>query len=383
MRNILLIAIGAILIVAAIFAANAIIDSNTQTRPPAEKIVKTVYTDVVKNTTIPIIIPANGNLVAKNRLELYSEVQGIFQYSTHDFKAGQEYRRGETLLRINSSEYYASVQAAKSDFVNLITSLMPDLRLDYPEAFPKWERYLNNFDIDKSTPALPEITSEKERYFITGRGVFSSYYSVKNLEQRLGKYSIVAPFTGVLTEALVTRGTLIRSGQKLGEFIDTSVYELELGIAKNFSDLLNEGEKVTLTALEGTKTYTGTVTRINSRIDQTTQTIKVFVEVKGDELKEGMYMEAQLEAREEPNAIEIARKLLIDEREIFVVRDSLLDVIEVDPVYFSSEKVVIKGVPDGTVMLSRTIPGAYAGMLVKQAEESTTPVNDTISKTTD
>ncbi|QNJ97053.1 efflux RND transporter periplasmic adaptor subunit [Constantimarinum furrinae] len=383
MRNILLFAIGAILIVAAIFAANAIIDSNTQTRPPAEKIIKTVYTEVVTNTTIPIIIPANGNLVAKNRLELYSEVQGIFQYSSRDFKAGQTYNRGETLLRINSSEYYASVQAAKSDFVNLITSLMPDLRLDYPEAFPKWERYLNNFNIDQSTPALPEITSEKEKYFITGRGVFSSYYSVKNLEQRLGKYSITAPFNGVLTEALVTRGTLIRSGQKLGEFIDTSVYEVELGIAKNFSDLLKEGEKVSLTALEGSKTYTGTVSRINGRIDQTTQTIKVFVEVQGDDLKEGMYMEAMLEAREEPNAIKIARKLLVDEREIFIVKDSILEVMTVDPVYFSSEEVVLKGVPDGTEILSRTVPGAYAGMLVKIGNESTTQQADSTLKTTE
>jgi multidrug efflux pump subunit AcrA (membrane-fusion protein) len=260
---------------------------------------------------------------------------------------------------------------------------MPDLRLDYPEAFPKWQNYLNSIHIDKSTPPLPETTSEKERHFITGRGVLSSYYSIKNLEQRLGKYGITAPFSGVLTEALVTRGTLIRSGQKLGEFIDTSVYEVELGIAKNFSDLLKEGEKVSLSSLEGSNTYTGTVTRINGRIDQSTQTIKVFVEVKGEDLKEGMYMEAQLQARDEPNAIKIARKLLIDEREIFVVRDSVLDVMQVAPVYFSKEEVVVKGIPDGTQILSRTVPGAYAGMLVKVGNERTSTEVDTISKTTE
>tara|TARA_R110002072_G_scaffold59514_2_gene151558 strand:+ start:38535 stop:39713 length:1179 start_codon:yes stop_codon:yes gene_type:complete len=382
-RKILLFIIGAVLIIGALFAASAIIESNKKVRPTAEKVVKTVFTETVTNSTVPIVVPANGALVAKNRLELYAEVQGVFRSSSHDFKAGQEYRRGQTLLSIDAAEYYASVQAAKSDFINLITSLMPDLRLDYPEAFPEWQSYLNNFDLTKSVPPLPEVNSEKVKYFITGRGVMSSYYNVKNLEQRLSKYNISAPFTGVLTEALVTKGTLIRQGQKLGEFIDPSVYELELGIAKNFSDLLELGEKVVLTVPQGTQQFTGVVSRINSSIDTNTQTIKVFVEVAGEGLKEGMYMEALLNARDEPNAIKIPRKLLIDEKELYVVRDSILDLIEVDPIYFSSEEVVVKGVPDGTQILSRTVPGAFAGMLVKVGNVSNSEVIENTNSTTD
>ena len=149
------------------------------------KEVKTVFVKEVQNRTVPIVIPANGNLTAKNRLELYAEVQGVFRSSAHDFKPGQQYSRGQTLLNLDASEYYASVQAAKSELFNLITSIMPDLRLDYPDYYEKWQRYLDGFDINTSTPELPETASEKERYFITGRGIFSSYYNVKNLEQRL------------------------------------------------------------------------------------------------------------------------------------------------------------------------------------------------------
>ena len=381
MRKIILFAIGVIIIVGAIFAANYIISSNEKVKPKAEKVVKTVFVEEARNSTIPIIIPANGNLVAKNRLELFSEVQGVFNSSSHDFKAGQEYRRGETLIRINSAEYYASVQAAKSEFYNLITSLMPDLRLDYPEAFPTWNAYLSNFDVNSTTPELPKTTAENVNYFITGRGVYSAYYNVKNLEQRLGKYSIRAPFSGIVTEALVTTGTLIRPGQKLGEFIDTSVFELELAIGKKFSDLLKIGEAVELKSIDTDKTYMGKVVRVNGRIDQATQTIKVFVEVKDENLKEGMYLEAQLEAREEPNAIKLPRKLLVDERKLFILKDSVLDVIDVEPIYFSDKDVVVKGVPNGTVLLSRSVPGAYAGMLVKVGEDapvSETNTNDTL-----
>ncbi|HAT66656.1 MAG TPA: efflux transporter periplasmic adaptor subunit, partial [Flavobacteriaceae bacterium] len=240
----------------------------------------------------------------------------------------------------------------------------------------------NSININKSLPPLPETSSEKVNYFITGRGVTTSYYNIKNLEQRLGKYSISAPFSGVLTEALVTKGTLIRQGQKLGEFIDTSVYELELSIGKNYSDLLSLGEKVALNSIDGNDTFTGTVTRVNSSIDQATQTIKVYVEVKGEGLKEGMYLEAQLEAKEEPNAIKLSRKLLVNESEIFIVRDSILDVLEVEPVYFSSKDMVVKGIPDGTQVVSRPVAGAYAGMLVKVYKEANT-TDTTSTKTTE
>jgi multidrug efflux pump subunit AcrA (membrane-fusion protein) len=77
-RKIILFFLGAILIVGSTFVAVQIIESNKKERPKAPKIVKTVFAESVSNTTIPITISASGTLVAKNRLELYAEVQGVF-----------------------------------------------------------------------------------------------------------------------------------------------------------------------------------------------------------------------------------------------------------------------------------------------------------------
>ena len=369
MRKLILTILGVLLIIASFFFAYKLIESKNKVKPVPQKVVKTVFVDTVKNSTIPIVIPANGNLTAKRRVELYAEVQGIFTPGSTLFKAGQTYRQGQTLIRIDASEYYASVQSAKSNLYNSIAAIMADLRLDFPEVFPKWQAYLNGFDLNRTTPKLPSMASEKENYFITGRGIVSNYYNVKNLEQRLSKYTISAPFDGILTEALVTEGSLIRSGQKLGEFIDPSVYEMEVAISKSFANLLKVGEKVELNNLDGTETFTGIVSRVNGSIDATTQTITVFIEVKSELLKEGMYLEARLDAKQEENAIEINRNLLLDTNQIFVVRDGVLDVVDVKPVYFSDTKVVLKDVPNGAIILSRSVPGAYAGMLVKIFED--------------
>ena len=371
MRKYILGALGIVLIVGSFLFAKRLIANKTRPRPIAEKVVKTVFTDTVENQTIQIVIPANGSLVAKRRVELFSEVQGIFRPGNKLFRAGQKYGRGQTIIAIDASEFYASVQSAKSNLYNSIAAILPDLRLDFPDVFQKWETYLNNFDLSKTTPELPKTDTEKENYFITGRGIISSYYNVKNLEQRLSKYNITAPFSGIVTEALVTEGSLIRSGQKLGTFIDPAVYEMEVALTKSYANLLKVGEDVTLNNLEKTETYKGIVTRVNGSINPTTQTITAFIEVKDDNLKEGMYLEAQLDAKQEENAIEINRNLLLESNEIFVVRDSILDVLPVNPVFFGESKVVLKNVPDGTIILSRPVPGAYSGMLVKQYVEQT------------
>ena len=371
MRKIILSVIGVLLIIASFFLAKTLIANKNKPKPVLEKVIKTVFIDTVRNGDVQIKIPANGSLVAKRRVEIYSEVQGIFKGGSVLFKPGQKYSAGQSLIRIDASEYYASVQSAKSNLYNSIAAIMPDLRLDFPEVYQKWQNYLNAFDLNKTAPKLPEMSSEKENYFITGRGIVSSYYNLKNLEQRLSKYVITAPFSGILTEALVTEGTLIRSGQKLGEFIDPTDYEMEVAISKTYANLLKVGETVVLTNLNKTETYQGKISRVNGSIDQTTQTITAYIDVKDPNLKEGIYLEANITGNTVLDAIEIDRNLLLEDQQVFVINDGLLATLSVTPIYFSETKVILKGLPNGTILLKKPVPGAYAGMMVKPFESNT------------
>jgi multidrug efflux pump subunit AcrA (membrane-fusion protein) len=123
------------------------IDSNKKNKRKAPKIVKTVFVEKVQNKEIPIVINASGNLVAKHKIDLYSEVQGVLQPMPKDFRPGNKYRKGEVMLRINNEEHYANLQAQKSNLFNAITSIMPDIRLYFPDEYKKWEDYLEGFDL--------------------------------------------------------------------------------------------------------------------------------------------------------------------------------------------------------------------------------------------
>ena len=369
MRKYISIALGIVLVVGAVFLVKTMIESNKKPERKAAKIVKTVYIDIVENKDIPITIKANGNLVAKNKIEIFSEVQGVLQAITKEFKAGNTYKKGEVILKINNEEHYANLQAQKSTLYNTITSIMPDIRLDYPVEYEKWQAYLISFDFDKTTPVLPEINSEKEKFFVSGRNIYTTYYNVKNMEVRLNKYIIRAPFKGILTEALVNPGSLVRQGQKLGEFINPSIYEMEVAINANYIDLLQTGNSVKLHNLNSSNTWTGKIIRVNGKIEQASQTVKAFIQVAGKELREGMYLEANLVAKQEKDAYEMPRKLLVNNESVYVLKDSVLDLVKVNPVYFKENSVVIKGLENGTEVLAKNVPGAYAGMIVKVAND--------------
>ena len=370
MRKIIIVAAGVVVLGISFLVSNYLKNSKKIPKQKVTKVEKTVFVKEVKNEEVAISISANGNLVAKNKVDIYSEVQGVLQATGKDFRVGVSYKKGQTLLKINNQEFYASIQSQRSSLQNLIASIMPDIRLDYPESFDSWSKYLKNFDINKTVQLIPSPKSDKEKYFITGRNIYTTYYVVKNLEARLGKYNIRAPFNGVLTEALVTNGTLVRSGQKMGEFIDTSVFELVLSVNGGLVDILEVGKTVELYNLEKTKVWSGKVSRINGKIDQASQTVQVFIEVRGKNLREGMYLEANVPVRAEKEAIEINRKLLVENKSLYVVNNNVLDLIEINPVHFNESTVVVKGLRNGMQLVDKPVGGAYAGMPVKIFSEA-------------
>jgi multidrug efflux pump subunit AcrA (membrane-fusion protein) len=286
--------------------------------------------------------------------------------TSKEFKPGNSYRRGELMIKIRDNDYSANLQAQKSSLQNLITSALPDLRLDFPDAYLKWDQYVRDFNMDKPVPPLPETTSEQEKFFITGKNIYTTFYATKNMELVYNKYNLHAPFTGIVTEALVNPGSLVRPGQKLGDFIDPSVYEMEVAVGKSFYPYISVGQKVLVSeGVASDRSWEGNIIRINGKVDQATQTVQAFIELMGSNLKEGMYLEAEIHGKQELNAFEVNRNLLINQSELFVVENGALSSKTVEPVYFTQSTVVVRGLEDGDQLVNRPVSGGYHGMEVQ------------------
>ncbi|GAA5221364.1 efflux RND transporter periplasmic adaptor subunit [Membranihabitans marinus] len=357
--------LGGLIIVGSILLSQQIVSAKEKPQTQVNKTITKTYAQTVKNSEIPIIIEEKGSLEALHKVELYSEVQGVLKTASKLFKPGQTYANGEVIMEIDDAEFNAGLIAQKSILYNLIAQVMPDLNLDYPEVFDKWNQYLNQFDIHKKVTSLPEFDNDKEKFFINSKNIVSTYYNIKNLEERHKKYTLRVPFHSIVTEAMVYPGTLIRSGQKLGSIINPSQYELAVSVNESYKDYLMIGKSVVLYNLEKTQSWKGRIARIDATVNTTTQGIKVYIEVSGKGLKEGMYLSAELEGRSIEQGYEVSRKLLVNNSQIYIIEDQKLKLIPVDVEYFKSKTAIISNLVDGSQLLENPIPGAYEGMIVE------------------
>lgn len=372
MRKSILATLAVLLLLVSIFVAKKIAVAGKRPAQEFQKIIKKAYVQNVQNKAIRVNINATGTLVAKNSIDLFSEVQGVLKPSKKEYREGVKYRKGETILAIESDEFVANLRAQKSGFINSLAAIMPDLKLDFPKEFQKWQSYLNRLEVNLPTPALPKVASDKEKFFLTGRSIQTNYYNLKNLETRLQKFKIKAPYDGVLTQTLVNQGTLVRTGQQLGVFMDDTVFELVVNLKETDLYFFQEGSEVRVSNISNTKNWQGKVNRINAVVNSETQTVKIYITVVGEGLKEGMFLNASLQAKEITNAIKLPRALLIGNEQVYIVENELLKLVKINPVHFTDKEVVIQGLQDGIKVLSRTMPGAFDGMQVQSVIENET-----------
>ena len=324
----------------------------------------------VRNEDIMAPIHMTGPLTAYNRIDLYAEVSGLLMNTNPPFKPGIPLKKGDVILQIDDGVYRNTVLAQRSALLNQITLLLPDLRIDYPESIDKWSAYLQAFQIGQNLAPLPEAASDRERYFIASRNIYQQYYATKSMEETLAKYVIKAPFDGVISIADVNPGALIRTGQKLGEFVGTDVFELEAAVALDEAKRLRAGQSVRMTSEDMPGVFQGSIQRVNSVIDPASMSVKVYVHSTDARLRDGMYMSGVAEGLPVPNVVSIKRDLLTNGN-IYIVKDSLLALQPVSVVSDAGENIFVRGIEDGTQILGEVWQEAKPGKKIPGPE----PVN--------
>ncbi len=341
--------------------------SSSKASPPRNEAIasaRAVRVLTAQNGPVRLSIPITGRLRATDRMLINAEVGGTLQRTGKTFREGFTFRQGEVLFRIDNSEVRAQLNAQQSAFLRTLVQLLPDLRLDLPEAATKWDAYLKSVPVEGQLPVLPAPASEQERNYLAGRGVLDQYYGIRALYERLAKYAITAPFDGVVVSAAVEPGTIVTPGTRLGEFIAPGTLELETAIGAGELALVHVGDTLRLTSTEGPGSWTGRIIRIGEVIDATTQSVKLFVQVAGKDLRDGQYLSGTIEAGSLNNAVSVPRSALLEDRSLYTVKDSSLQKVPVSVLHQGVEQAVVRGLADGQLVVTDRLSGAYEGLRV-------------------
>ena len=348
-----------------IFAKGKLSAMATKEEIRDEKIKPRVKVIAVANDTVALPITVYGKLNAAERVDLLAEVSGTFMGGDAPFLEGVAFKKGQVLLQVDNAEATANVMSLKGNFINSVLAILPDVRADYPEAYQAWESYYDALSLSIPLPELPSVQSKLEKFLIA-RSIQSAFYQVKSAEERLEKYSIRAPFDGKVAQASVKKGNLVSPGRALGTFVGTGGYELKGAVTLAYADQLKLGQSITFKSPDRKGSWKGQVDRISPVVDGASQSINLIATVKGNDLKEGMYLTGTIANVEVYDALRVPAYMVFDNEYVYTVEsDSVLAKTAIQVVEWFDENIVITGLNNGQWLVDAPTLKAASGTLVE------------------
>lgn len=315
-----------------------------------------------------ITIRANGRLGSSRNVILTAEVPGKLLQGDVKLKGGSQFRNGQFLFGIDDTEYRLKVQARKSGFLNLLALALADLKIDFPESFPKWERFFESIDVVKPLPELPEIESLKGKTYLASKNILGEYYSIRADEEVLKKYKIYAPFDGNFINVFAEPGSVVNPGTQIARIIQTGDLEIQVTVSVGEARFLTIGGEAEIFIKGEEKPASGKILRIGQYVNPNSQSVDVFMGITQSpslRIFDGMYVQVEIKAGRISQAIKVPRKALIDENHIYTVKDGFLIRREIRTELKSDEFYYVSGLENGTEIVVEAMSNPVDSMEVK------------------
>ncbi|MFK7921871.1 MAG: efflux RND transporter periplasmic adaptor subunit [Bacteroidia bacterium] len=333
---------------------------------------KKVVVAPVEYKSREIALSGLGKVVSESAIDLIAEVQGEILSGNVLLKRGTSFRKGQTIFRINNKEARLSLYAQKSNFMTSIAGVMPDLRIDFPEAYPRWQAYFEALTVEARLPALPEMKTAKEKVFFTSRNILNQFYSIQSAEERLSKYIVRAPFSGSIVDVTQEVNSVINPGGRVARIARSNRLELEVPFQTTDLEYVKRGMEVDVLSEDRTNRWRGKIGRIGTSLDAATQTINLYISFNpgNASIFEGQFLMAEIPGSKIRNVMEIPRNAVFNRNQIYVVEDSMRLVskeIEIEKI--NQETVLFTGVAVGELIVTQPLLNAYDNMPVQVIDE--------------
>lgn len=368
-RKILIVSPIVILIIG--FIAMRVLISMKKEPPKRPAVVRPrmVAAQVVHLKDIPAQITAYGRLMSAQPITLFSEVAGEIMPGTVPFQPAQSFKKGDLLLKIDDRQIKLDINTAKSEFLNSLAAVLPELKADFPEEYEKYQSYFDCCGFGEELRELPETDNQKVKLFLSRFNVYKLYFAVRNLEIRLEKHYFYAPFDGSIVSADLRVGATARVGSQLGQIINLENLEVEFPIPAIDVQWIDQTRPVIFTSTEMAGQWQGKIRRIGKNIDTRTQAVQVYASVdRGDQngLFNGVFLKAQIPGKVIRNGIAIPRRAIYEDKFVYLIKNGRLDYREVMISFQEPESVIATGgLQNGDTLVVELLQGVAPGMLAE------------------
>jgi len=345
--------------------AESIRDERANKTVNRKKNIKSVIATKVENKQITNKIYSTGRVVSTNSITISSEVQGKITNKSF-LKKGTKIKKGNIIFSVQNTDLQLLVNAKKSRIMSLISSNLADIELDLPNEYEKWKKYFNQINIEKDLPTLPQTNSTKEKNFIVSRSILSEYLSIKSDEEKLKKFTVIAPYDGIITRSYTDIGAFINPGSPIIDFIREDEMEVELSVSISEIDLINLNDTVLL--FNNGNTFNGKIIRKSEFVNSNTQNVSVFASINNnnEKLFSGMYVDATILNKSSEKLVKLPRRSLFDKNKAFIIdNENKLKVHRLNIIFYQDNHVFIDNLKNGTVIVKEPLIGEKEGTEVK------------------
>ncbi|MGV6806477.1 MAG: efflux RND transporter periplasmic adaptor subunit [bacterium] len=287
---------------------------------------------------VPVEVIAHGNVTASRALDLVAEVTGRVIDVSPDFEPGVVVSEGQMLLRVDDTDYQFALADAKQELASANLSLADARALKRTAAIAQSEA---------------RVDAAKKR--------------IARAERDLANTTIKAPYTAVIDQQSAELGQFIATGTRVARILGAERAEIRLPIVPS------EIGFVRAQIGQQTHRWTGTVSRVEARVDDQTRVFPVVIEIEnpldekvhGAPLSFGLFVEAKLSGGIVADAVRLPRSALHGGDTVYVVEEGALRPRQVDIARVDSEGIIVtEGLREGDKVVTTRLDLMFNGMQV-------------------
>jgi membrane fusion protein (multidrug efflux system) len=255
---------------------------------------------VVKSKPMVEEITATATLNADETVQLSFESSG--RITELNIDEGQKVKKGTLVAKINDSELQAQLAKLKIQH-----KLAQDREL-------------------RQRSLLEREAISRESYEQSLTDVQTLKADIMQLESKIEKSSVFAPFDGVVGLRYLSEGAFVQPGATIAQMVKITPLKIDFSIPEKYAGVVKVGTPLQFTVEGYNKTFSAKIYAIEPQINTQTHMLamRALYPNANEELRPGILCRVSLQIRLFPNAITIPSEALIPEMDgakVFLYKD--------------------------------------------------------------
>jgi membrane fusion protein, multidrug efflux system len=357
----------------------------TASRPQLEKRTTTVPAPMVRTVRVqtgpqPVLITGEGTVRPLQQINLVPQVGGKVVFVSPSLVNGGEFKKGDTLLRIDPEDYRLAVTLAEAKIKDSESKLK---FLEEESAAAREEWYVHRQGGSRTDKKPPPLVTKEPQLAAAMAKMEANGADLKKALLNLERTGLTAPFDGRVSQENVDIGQYVLPGQALATLYSIDAAEIVLPLedgdlfwfnVPGFTSGNGSGSFVTVRARVAGQdmSWQGEVVRAEGKLDERTRMINVVVRVKKPyarkpPLAAGLFVTVDIKGRRLSDAAIIPRSALHEGHVVWVVtKDGRLSFREVDVGRIQGERVLVRsGLKDGERLVITSLKAVTEGMVIR------------------